>query len=208
MPRPATGPCGRPRARLLRPDPRPQPPSPVQAPPSSPNPGAEPPARPRLLERVRAAIRARHYSRRTEKAYVAWIRRYIVFNEMRHPDEMGAAEVTRFLSHLATRGQVSASTQNQALSALLFLYREVLRRELAGLQEVVHAKRPGRLPLVLSRDEVAAILRRLQGTPRLMGSLMYGAGLRLLECAPCASRMSISEGPRSRCVTARGGRTA
>jgi len=152
---------------------------------------------------VRAAIRARHYSTRTEKAYVAWIRRYIVFNQMRHPDQMGAAEVTCFLSHLATQGKVSASTQNQALSALLFLYRDLLRRELAGLEEVVRAKGPVRLPLVLSRDEVTAILRRLQGAPRLMASLMYGAGLRLLEC--CRLRVKDVDFARAE-ITVRDGK--
>ncbi len=141
------------------------------------------PSSPRLLERVRAAIQARHYSRRTEKAYVAWIRRFIVLNGMRHPQEMGAAEVARFLSHLAINGKVSASTQTQALGALVFLYRHLLGQEIAELPEVVRAKRPSRLPLVLSPGEVAAILRHLHGTPRLMASLMYGSGLRLLECA-------------------------
>ena len=143
---------------------------------------AEPPP-PRLLDRVRQAIRARHYSPRTETAYVGWIRRYIVFHGKRHPDEMGATEVRRFLSHLATQGRVSAATQNQAFSGLLFLYREVLQRQLTGLGDTVRAKPNIRLPLVLSHDEVGAILRHLHGTPWLMASLMYGAGLRLLECA-------------------------
>jgi integron integrase len=150
---------------------------------SHPAPAASPARAPRLLEQVRGAIRARHYSPRTEKAYVAWIKRYIFFNGMRHPRELGVAEVTRYLTHLATAGRVSASTQNQAFSALLFLYREVLEQPLAGLDDVVRAKRPVRLPLVLARAEVAAVLRELRGTPRLMASLMYGAGLRLLECA-------------------------
>ncbi len=138
---------------------------------------------PRLLDRVRQAIRARHYSRRTEKAYVWWIKRYIFFHGKRHPDELGSAEIVQFLSSLATRGHVSASTQNQAFSALLFLYREVLGRELAGLEQAVRAKQPERLPVVLTNDEVAAILRRMHGVTRLMASLMYGTGLRLLECA-------------------------
>ena len=152
-------------------------------PPPDPPPSHGTPAGPRLLDRVRGVIRARHYSRRTEKAYVAWIRRYIFFHGKRHPAEMGGAEVARFLTSLALEGHVSASTQNQAFSALLFLYREILARDLTGLSEVARPKRPPRLPLVLSRDEVAAILRHLHGTPWLMGSLMYGAGLRLLECA-------------------------
>ena len=145
-------------------------------------PGPQHPRPPRLLDRVRAEIRLRHYSPRTEKAYVGWIRRYILFHGVRHPDEMGAGEVSLFLSHLATRRQVSASTQNQAFSALLFLYREVLDRELAGLGSVVRAKRPVRLPLVLTRAEVARVLSLMQGVARLMASLMYGGGLRVLEC--------------------------
>jgi integron integrase len=137
---------------------------------------------PRLLDRVRQAIRARHYSPRTEKAYVGWIRRYIFFHGKRHPDQMGAPEVMHFLAALATRSKVSASTQNQAFSALLFLYREVLGRQLTGLKETVRAKPSVRVPLVLTRHEVSAILRHLHGVERLMASVMYGAGLRLLEC--------------------------
>jgi integron integrase len=142
---------------------------------------AEPP-KPRLLDRVREAVRARHYSRRTEETYVAWIRRYILFHGKRHPVEMGAAEITQFLTALAVEGKVAAATQNQALSALLFLYREVLALEAPWLDGLVRAKRPQRLPVVLSRDEVRAVLQRLEGTPRLMAYLLYGAGLRLLEC--------------------------
>ena len=138
--------------------------------------------RPRLLDRVREAIRTRHYSRRTEKAYVHWIKRYIFFHGKRHPIEMGAAEVTAFLTALAVSSKVAASTQNQALSALLFLYREVLGVELPWLDDVVRAKRPLRLPVVLTRDEVRAVLQRLDGVARLMAILLYGAGLRLLEC--------------------------
>ncbi len=144
-------------------------------------PPAAAPVRPRLLDRVRAVIRARHYSRRTEGAYVAWIRRYILFHDKRHPTDMGAPEITRFLSSLAVEGNVAASTQNQALSALLFLYRDVLEVELPWLDGIVRAKRPQRLPVVLTRDEVRAVLRRLEGAPRLMAYLLYGAGLRLLE---------------------------
>jgi integron integrase len=138
--------------------------------------------KPRLLERVREDIRARHYSRRTEKAYVHWIKRYIFFHGKRHPAEMGAPEVTAFLTSLAVHDKVAASTQNQALSALLFLYREVLGVELPWLDDVVRAKRPQHLPVVLTRDEVRAVLQRLDGVPRLMALLLYGAGLRLLEC--------------------------
>ena len=144
-----------------------------------------PPAvpRPRLLDRVRAAVRARHYSRRTEKTYVGWIRRYILFHGKRHPSEMGAPELTRYLSSLAIDGNVAASTQSQALSALLFLYREALDQDVPWLDDVVRAKRPVRLPVVLTRDEVQSVIRKLRGTPRLMAILMYGSGLRLLECA-------------------------
>jgi integron integrase len=138
---------------------------------------------PRLLDRVREAMRIRHYSRRTEQTYCAWIRRFIVFNGRRHPAEMGAAEVTRFFSSLATDSRVSASTQNQALAAVLFLYRNVLGVELPWLEDVVRAKRTRRLPVVLSRAEVRAVLDHLHGVPRLMGLLLYGAGLRLMECA-------------------------
>jgi integron integrase len=128
-------------------------------------------------------MRLRHYSRRTERAYVQWIRRFILFNDKRHPAEMGRDEVTRFLSALAVERRVSASTQNQALAALLFLYGRVLEVELPWLDELVRATRPERLPVVLSRDEVRAVLQCLHGTHRLMAFLLYGAGLRLLECA-------------------------
>ena len=137
----------------------------------------------RLLDRVRDALRLRHYSRRTERAYVAWIRRYVLFHGKRHPAEMGAEEVSRFLSAHAVEGRVSASTQNQALAALLFLYGHALGVTLPWLDDVVRASRPRRLPVVLSRDEVVAVLGRLDGTPRLMAALLYGAGMRLLECA-------------------------
>jgi integron integrase len=141
------------------------------------------PPPPRLLDRVRAAVRARHFSRRTEQAYVGWIRRFILFHEKRYPAEMGGPEVSKFLSALAVEGDVAASTQNQALSALLFLYRVVLEQDLPWLDDIVRAKRPARLPAVLSREEVRAVIRHIDGTPRLMALLLYGAGLRLLECA-------------------------
>ena len=137
---------------------------------------------PKLLDRVREAIRLRHYSRRTEHAYVAWIRRFIVFHGKRHPQELGEREVTAFLSGLAARG-VSASTQNQALSAILFLYEVICGGRLGWMHDIVRAQRPVRLPVVLSRDEVSSLLSRLRGPVWLMASLMYGAGLRLLECA-------------------------
>ena len=139
--------------------------------------------RPRLLDRAREALRLRHYSRRTERAYVAWMRRYILFHDKRHPTEMGGEEVTQFLSSLAVDRKVSASTQNQALAALLFLYAEVLGVRLPWLDQVVRASRPRRLPVVLSRVEIRAVLERLDGIPQLMAFLLYGAGLRLLECA-------------------------
>ena len=151
--------------------------------PAAPSPEAPSSDSPRLLDRVRAAVRMRHYSRKTETTDVGWIRRFILFHGKRHPRGMGAAEVTRYLSTLATTGQVAASTQNQALSALLFLYRDVLGVDLPWLDEIVRARRPVRLPVVLTRDEVRAVIRQLHGIPRLMAILMYGSGLRLLECA-------------------------
>jgi integron integrase len=158
---------------------------------------------PRLLDRVREALRARHYSRKTEKAYVAWIRRFILFHGKRHPRDMGAADVTRYLSSLATAGRVAASTQNQALSALLFLYREVLHVEMPWLDDIVRARRPVRLPEVLTRDEVRAIIRQLHGNPRLMAILLYGSGLRLLECA----RLRVKDLDLARHqITVRGGK--
>lgn len=134
------------------------------------------------MDRVRAAMRVRHFSRRTEDAYAAWIRRFIVFHGKRHPAEMGEPEVQAFLTWLAVEGRVSASTQNQALAALLFLYREVLGSELGWIDLVIRARRPRRLPIVLGREEIARILSELRGTPRLVVSLLYGFGLRLLEC--------------------------
>ncbi len=140
------------------------------------------PARGHLLDEVHSAIRARHYSRRTEEAYAGWIRRFILFHHKQHPSLMGAAEVTAFLSWLAVTRKVSASTQTQALNALVFLYRNVLGQDLPWLGELVRAKKPRRLPLVLSREEVRSVLNGMEGVPRLMATLLYGAGLRLLEC--------------------------
>jgi integron integrase len=149
-------------------------------PPPSPGPPSAP-GQPRLLDRVRQALRLRHYSRRTEEAYVAWIRRYIFFHHVRHPAEMGAAEINAFLTHLAVAGRVSASTQNQAFSALLFLYQQVLEVEPGRIAGVVRARRPKRLPVVLTRDEVRRVLLGLEGVPRLVCGLLYGSGLRVLE---------------------------
>jgi integron integrase len=137
---------------------------------------------PRLLDRVRAAIRTKGYSIRTEQAYVDWIRRFILFHNKRHPDEMGKSEIEAFLTHLAVNRDVAPSTQNQALSALLFLYRVVLGRELPWLDDVTRAKKPSRLPVVLTVDEAGRLLGSLSGEKWLMASLLYGAGLRLLEC--------------------------
>lgn len=142
---------------------------------------AVPSPKPRFLDHVREVIRSRHYSPRTEKAYVFWIRRFIVFSGRRHPETMAEPEIRRFLEALATRLRVSASTQNQAFSALLFLYRNVLGRELKGLQTTPRAKLPERVPVVLSPPEVAAILERMSGPPGLAASLMYACGLRLME---------------------------
>ena len=124
----------------------------------------------------------KHYSIRTETQYAQWIRRFILFHDKRHPREMGAREVEVFLTHLAVEGNVAAATQNQALSALLFLYREVLDIDLPWLDDVVRAKRPARLPVVLTRSEVTAVLGRMTGTHALMARLLYGTGMRLMEC--------------------------
>lgn len=140
------------------------------------------PPKGRLLDRVRGAVRSRHYSYQTEKAYVHWARRFILFHNRRHPQEMGEPEVAAFLTHLAADRRVSASTQNQALNALLFLYKRVLEREIGLIQGVVRAKRPVRLPVVLTREEVSSVLQRLSGRDWLMACLMYGTGLRVMEC--------------------------
>jgi integron integrase len=137
--------------------------------------------RPGLLAVAREKMRTRHLAYRTEQAYLQWIRRFIVFHQRRHPRELGAAEVERFLTHLAVDRKVSASTQNQALQALLFLYREVLTVRLPWLENVTRAARPQRLPVVLSQAEVRALLASLEGTPWLVANLLYGSGLRLLE---------------------------
>ena len=138
---------------------------------------------PSLLTQLRRAIRTRHYSPRTEEAYVHWVRRFVRFAGLRHPRELGPVEVTAFLSHLAVEGKVSASTQNQALSAITFLYREVLDMPVGWLNAMVRAKRPGRVPVVLTQDEVRRVMMRLRdrGMPALVVGILYGTGMRLLE---------------------------
>ena len=135
-----------------------------------------------LLDRVRQSIRLKNYSIRTEQAYVSWVRRFILFHDKRHPRQMGSAEVERFLSHLAVERNVSASTQNQALSALLFLYREVLKKELEYPIDSIRAKRPKRLPTVMTKQEVRNVIGRMTGKNQVMAKLLYGSGLRLMEC--------------------------
>ncbi len=137
--------------------------------------------KPRLLDRIRNAIRARHYSKRTEEAYVYWARQFIVFHNRQHPRSLGKRHIEAFLTYLAVQRNVAASTQNQALSALVFLYRQVLETEMPWLEDVVRAKRPRRLPTVLTAAEVARVLSHLRDTPWLAASLMYGSGLRLME---------------------------
>ena len=155
----------------------------------------------KLLTQVRRAIRARRYSPRTEQSYVSWIRRYVRFHGVRHPASLGEAEVTAFLSDLAVRGGVSAATQNQALAALLFLYREVLGQHVGWLDTLVRARRSPRLPVVLTRAEVRAVLRAMHGTPRLAASLLYGSGLRLSECL----RLRVKDLELTRnCIVVRG----
>jgi integron integrase len=136
---------------------------------------------PKLIDQVRDRLRVKHYSIRTEQVYVDWIRRYIFFHDKRHPKDMEAADVEAFLTHLAVAGKVSASTQNQAKSALLFLYREVLDMQLEWLENITQAKAPKRLPVVLTVSEVQALLSHLKGTHLLIASLLYGGGMRLME---------------------------
>ena len=140
------------------------------------------PDKAKLLDRVREAIRLKHYSLRTEATYVDWIKRFIVYHGKRHPETMGAEEVRQFLSHLASERNVAASTQNQAFSALLFLYKEVLKQELPWIDDIERAKRPAKLPVVFTPREAQAVLGQLHGTARLMAQLLYGCGLRLNEC--------------------------
>jgi len=138
--------------------------------------------KPKLLDQVRAAVRVRHLSYRTEQAYVDWIKRFILFHKKRHPNDMDETYIGEFLTFLAVKRNVAASTQNQALSAILFLYRHVLKKEVGWVDNVERAKRPSRLPVVFTKDEAKAILVRIEGAKWLMVSLLYGSGLRLMEC--------------------------
>lgn len=138
--------------------------------------------KPKLLEQVAIEVQTRHYSRRTEKTYRNWIKQFILFHNKKHPKDMGENEVNQFLSHLATQKNVSASTQNQALSAILFLYKNVLRKELGDFGNVIRAKRSRKIPVVYTKNEVRKILTNLSGEKQLMASLLYGSGLRLTEC--------------------------
>jgi integrase len=138
-------------------------------------------SQPRLLDRVRDEMRLRHYSLRTEKTYIEWIKRYIIFQDKRHPSGMGEAEITTFLTWLATDRKVAASTQNQALAALLFLYKTVLGVELDWMDGIVRAKRPVRVPVVLTKDEVRAVLSKMTGTNKLLAHILYGTGMRVSE---------------------------
>jgi len=171
---------------------------------SAPAPAAPPtPRQPRLLDRIREATRIRNYSLRTEQAYVSWAERYVRFHGLRHPRELGEAEVAKFLSHLALDLEVSASTQNQALAALLFLYRDVLGIELDWVRGVVRARTPRRRPNVLTSDQVRALLAQLDGQRWLMAALLYGSGLRLMECLCLRVRDLDFDGRR---ITVRGGK--
>jgi integron integrase len=136
----------------------------------------------KLLEQARDLIRLKHYSIRTEQAYLGWIKQYIIFHKKRHPSEMGSAEVSQFLTHLAVKRKAAASTQNQALNALLFLYSQVLQQPFDWLEDVQRAKKPAKLPTVFTKEEARAVLRHLDGSKWLMASLLYGSGLRLMEC--------------------------
>jgi len=138
--------------------------------------------KPKLLDSLREALRSRHYSRRTEQTYCHWVKRFIYFHNVRHPMDMAEPEINAYLTYLAVKEKVSASTQNQALSALLFLYRHVLGRKVGDLREVIRARKHRHVPVVMTREETRAVMSHLKGDKWLMASLMYGAGLRLMEC--------------------------
>lgn len=159
--------------------------------------------KPKLMELMREALKSRHYSRRTEQAYCLWVKRFIRFHGMRHPGDMAEPEINAFLTHLAVRGKISASTQTQALCAILFLYKHVLGLDIGELGELVRARKPNRLPVVLTREEVRAVLGEMHGQSWLMASLLYGSGLRLSECL----RLRVQDLDLSRCeVVVRNGK--
>ena len=162
--------------------------------------------RPRLLQQLRLALRVHHYSPRTEEAYVGWVRRYVRFHGLRHPEELGHDAIGQFLSALADRAKLSASSQTQALSALIFLYREVLGEDLGAVVGLIRAKQPGRLPVVLARDEVRKLLDCLVGTPRIVCILLYGSGLRLLEALQLRVKDLDFAGGEIRVRRAKGGK--
>ena len=142
----------------------------------------KPPTPPKLLDQVRAELRTRHYSIRTEQTYIDWIKRFIIFHKKQHPKNLGAAQVQAFLNHLAVNRNVASSTQNQALNALVFLYKQVLQQDFGMLDDVKRAKRPARLPVVLTREEVQGIFVHMKGVFKLMAQLLYGTGMRQMEC--------------------------
>ncbi len=164
------------------------------------------PNKPELLDELRTALRMKHYSYRTEQSYVYWARYYILFHDKKHPNAMGAPKVRSFCSHLAEKQHVSASSQNQAFNALVFLYRHVVGEEL-GVVEAVRAKRPRRVPVVLSRSELERVLSFLSGTQAIMATLLYGSGLRLMECRHSARKISILSNDKSSSGTERDPRT-
>lgn len=138
--------------------------------------------KPKLLDQLREAMRSRHYSRSTESTYVQWVKRFIFFHNVRHPKDMAEPEVNAFLTHLAVKEHVSASTQNQALCAIVFLYKYVLDRKIGDIGEVIRARQSRHVPVVMTREEVKAVVSHLTSDKKLMASIMYGAGLRLMEC--------------------------
>lgn len=162
---------------------------------------------PKLLDVMRRALRVRHYSPRTEQAYCQWVRRFILFHGKRHPSELDAPEVQAFLDHPARDRGVSAGTQDPALAVLVFLYNDVLAVRLEKQIILVRAQRPERIPIVLTAHEVSRLLAEMSGAPRLMGSMMYGAGLRLLECAQLRIKTWTSSGARFASATAKAART-
>jgi len=157
----------------------------------------------RLLDQLRDALRVKHYSYRTEQTYIDWVRRFILFHHKRHPQDMGEPEIAAFVTHLAVQERVTANTQTQALSAILFLYRHLLQRDLNERIDLLRAKRSEHLPVVLTKTEVAAVLRELSGGYRLMAQLLYGSGLRLMECV----RLRVKDLDFERCeITVRDGK--